>query len=154
MTRALVLAGVLAAVPAGAQPVPTDTSAAREVVATTQRFFDALAARDTEALETLLHPGAQIVSVSPEGQPQVEPAWLWIRGVTARTGPALRERMWSPRVEVDGPLATLWARYDFHVGERFSHCGVDAFQFVRDGPAWRLLTVAFTVQTDGCPAAP
>lgn len=152
--KCLALTLALLASAAVAQPVPPGASDAQDVVATTQRFFDALAARDSTALVELLHPGAQVVSVSPDGRVNTEPAWAWIHGVASWTGPALRERMHDPRVDVDGPLAALWARYDFHIGDDFSHCGTDAFQFVRDGPRWRLLTVTFTVQTEGCPSPP
>lgn len=30
-------------------------------------------------------------------------------------------------IQVDGPLATVWARYDFYLNGTFSHCGHDAF---------------------------
>lgn len=58
--------------------------------------------------------------------------------------------MWDAEVEVSGDLATLWAPYDFHIGERFSHCGFDAFHFVRQDGAWRIAALTYTVQTSGC----
>jgi hypothetical protein len=60
------------------------------------------------------------------------------------------ERIWAPEVRIDGNMATLWAPYDFHLGRRLSHCGMDAFQFVREGGAWKLIAVTFTARTEGC----
>ena len=51
-------------------------------------------------------------------------------------------------------MATLWATYDFHQGERFTHCGIDAFDFVRSGGEWRIVALTYTVQTVGCETAP
>lgn len=115
-------------------------------------LFQAMHDKDTAALDTLLHPRAQIVAVSERGV-GVRTAAEWIPTV-AQSTEALRERMWDTQVEIDGDLATLWAPYDFHRGERFSHCGTDAFQFVRERGGWKLISVAFTVRTTGCETAP
>jgi Domain of unknown function (DUF4440) len=131
---------------AAAAPDP----AAQEVVEAAQRLFDAMAARDSTALHALIHPDAAFIALLPDGRVHVQsdvPAW--IRAVAASPEP-WHERMWAPRVEVTGALATLWAPYTFHQGDTFSHCGTDAFQFVRDGEAWRLIVVTFTIQPEGC----
>jgi uncharacterized protein YecT (DUF1311 family) len=122
------------------------------VLQAAEALFQAMQNKDTAALDTLLHPRAQIVAVSERGV-GVRTAAEWIPTV-AQSAEALRERMWDPQVEVGGDLATLWAPYDFHRGERFSHCGTDAFQFVRERGGWKLISVAFTVRTTGCETAP
>lgn len=122
------------------------------VLLAAEALFQAMHDRDTAALDTLLHPRAQIVAVSERGV-GVRTAAEWIPTV-AQSAEALRERMWETQVEIDGDLATLWAPYDFHRGERFSHCGTDAFQFVRERGGWKLISVAFTVRTTGCVTAP
>jgi hypothetical protein len=116
------------------------------------QLFAAMQAKDTAALRTLMHPRAQIVSIASSGV-GVRSADEWIRGLT-RIPDELIERMWDPEVRIDGDLATLWAPYDFHLGERFSHCGIDAFQFVREGGAWKMITVTFTRRTTGCEERP
>lgn len=115
-------------------------------------LFQAMHDGDTTALRTLLHPRAQVVSVSDAGI-AVRAADEWIRALTASPD-ELIERMWDPQVRIDGGLATLWAPYDFHLGERFSHCGYDAFQFVREDGEWKMIAVTFTRRTAGCGEAP
>ncbi|HEX6368660.1 MAG TPA: lysozyme inhibitor LprI family protein [Longimicrobium sp.] len=122
------------------------------ILRATDALFQAMQAKDTTALRTLMHPRAQIVSVVPTGV-AVRTADEWIAGLSRNTD-ELIERMWDPQVQVDGDLATLWAPYDFHLGERFSHCGMDAFQFVREGGAWKMITVTFTRRTGGCQGPP
>jgi uncharacterized protein YecT (DUF1311 family) len=121
------------------------------VLLAAEALFQAMHDSDTAALDTLLHPRAQIVSVSEQGV-KVRTAAEWIPTV-ALSAEVLRERMWDAEVRIDGELATLWAPYDFHRGERFSHCGTDAFQFVREGGGWKLISVAYTVRTTGCETA-
>lgn len=66
------------------------------------------------------------------------------------------EPIWDVRIQMDGNLAQVWARYAFYLGKEFSHCGVDAFQLFK-GPdgKWRIFHLADTRQKDGCnvPAA-
>jgi uncharacterized protein YecT (DUF1311 family) len=122
------------------------------ILRATDALFQAMRAKDTAALRTLMHPRAQIVSIASSGV-GVRSADEWIRGLS-RNPDELIERMWDPQVQVDGDLATLWAPYDFHLGERFSHCGIDAFQFVREGGAWKMISVTFTRRTTGCEERP
>lgn len=122
------------------------------VLRATNALFQAMMEKDTAALRTLMHPRAQIVSVASTGT-AVRSADEWIRGLS-RMPDELIERMWDPEVRIDGDLATLWAPYDFHLGERFSHCGFDAFQFVRESGAWKMIAVTFTRRTTGCEERP
>jgi hypothetical protein len=62
--------------------------------------------------------------------------------------------MWDPRVELSGDLAALWAPYDFHLGERFSHCGHDAFHLRRTGEGWQIVALSYTIRRTGCAAPP
>ncbi len=62
----------------------------------------------------------------------------------------LRERAWAHRVRIEGNLATVWSRYDLHRGERFSHCGVDAFQLIRYPDGWKIVSIAYTRQEQDC----
>lgn len=107
-----------------------------------------MATGDAQRLATLLHPDARLVAVI-DGEAKVRTGEEWVAGIAASREP-VRERMWNPRVNVAGDVAALWAPYDLHVGDRFSHCGTNAFHFVRSGDTWRLLSVTFTVQKEGC----
>lgn len=120
-----------------------------EVIEATYRLFEAMRDRDAGVLAELLHPRAIIVGIAPGGEAQVRTAQEWVVMV-AESREVLDERMWDARVQIDGDLATLWAPYDFRRGGRFSHCGTDAFQFVRQDGAWRLIAVTFTRRTTQC----
>lgn len=56
------------------------------------------------------------------------------------------ERMWDPEVRIDGPVATLWAPYDFYNGLEFSHCGTDSFQLAKTPEGWKIVMVSYTAQ--------
>lgn len=140
--------------PVASGVIPADRAA--EVLAAAERLLLALRDRDTTTLRELMDPGVRFYSVRLDGAaPQLRTfdAEEFLRVVSASPEP-LVERIWDPRVEVDEPLASLWAAYDFHIGDRFSHCGRAAFHFVlRDG-TWRLTAETYTVRTNACAAPP
>jgi hypothetical protein len=48
------------------------------------------------------------------------------------------ERIQFDVVRVDGPLAIVWAPYEFYYKGKYSHKGVDSFQLVRVNGVWKI----------------
>jgi hypothetical protein len=65
------------------------------------------------------------------------------------------EPIWDVKIQMDGNMAQVWAKYGFYLGKEFSHCGVDAFQLFKgaDGK-WRIFHLADTRQKEGCNVPP
>jgi len=56
------------------------------------------------------------------------------------------ERGFGPIALVSGPLAVVWMPYDLYVNGAWSHCGVDAFTLYKVAGAWRIATMAWSVE--------
>ena len=124
----------------------------RAVLATVQRFFDALAARDQAAIMAEVVPEGRITSHRVrDGRVVVQTgAWSdWAAGLAGVTEP-LEERMYAPQVRIRGSLATVWTEYVFRRNGAFSHCGVDLFDMAKVDGRWRILNISFTVETERC----
>lgn len=137
--------------PAAAQDDATD------VLGVVERLFDGMRQRDTALLATLFDPGARLVSTGmSEGAPVARAISLpeFIAAVGRGQGDAWIERIYHPEVRVSDNLASVWTWYTFHVGERLSHCGVDAFQLVRGSDGWRIVALADTRRVEGCEEIP
>lgn len=139
------------------QPSPDSAAVAdREaVIAAVQTLFDAMRTRDTVAIRAAFTPGAQLVSIrTVPGAParfQTQPLGAFVTTI-GRASEELVERMWDPRVEIAGDIASLWAPYEFRRGAAFSHCGHDAVHLARTGEGWKIVGIAYTVITTGCTA--
>ncbi|WP_419942997.1 nuclear transport factor 2 family protein [Candidatus Palauibacter sp.] len=125
-------------------------------VAAVQALFDAMAARDGEAIRDLLTDGAVFTATaeSADGVEVRESTGAEFAASIGQPGPALLERMWEPHVMVQGPLAVVWTPYDFHVDGQFSHCGIDAVSLVHTGDGWRISSIAYTRERDSCAPSP
>lgn len=129
-------------------------SAQDSVYAVVTRLFDGMRARDTASMRAAFAPGAMLNSVSPSGVRR-DAIDAWIASVaSAPAGLVLDERLGDRVVQVSGDLASVWVDYWFFAGDRFSHCGVDAFVLARTNGEWRILSVADTRQREGCRPAP
>jgi len=125
-----------------------------EVLAVVGQLFDGMRARDAALLKSLFHPGALMTGTgmqdgshtvtmnAPDG---------WIESISAFSGGEIDERIYEPKVEISGPLAAVWAEYDLYVGGVFRHCGVDAFHLALTDDGWKIVHLADTRTTDGCP---
>lgn len=65
------------------------------------------------------------------------------------------EPIWEVKIQMDGNMAQVWAKYAFYVGKTFHHCGADAFQLFK-GPEgkWKIFHLADTRWTEGCNVPP
>lgn len=149
LALAIAMAVAHPAAPAQGQQ-PGDEEAVLAVITT---MFDGMRARDGEMIRSAFHPDARLLAtgMGPDGVPRVQiiPISDFIQQV-GQPGPSLDEQIFNPKVEIDGGLAQVWVDYTLHVGEDFSHCGVDSFQLARTAEGWKILSVADTRRQEGC----
>jgi hypothetical protein len=118
------------------------------------RLFDGMKARDAELLKSLFHPNALMTGTGMRNgsySVTMNPPDGWIESISSFDGGIIDERFYNPVVQVSGPLASVWTEYDLFVNEEFRHCGVDAFHLALTDEGWKIVHVADTRVTDGCP---
>jgi hypothetical protein len=155
LPRAIAIAAAIAAaLTAGAAPLAAQeamlSEAEREVVSVIETFFEGMLEKDAAKLRSTVSPNATLWGVDNRGAVSAMPIEQFITGVTTREGEGANERIFSPRVEMDGGTAHVWTFYTLHVGERFIHCGYDSFQMLRTGEGWKIVSVADTRRTENC----
>ena len=143
-TIALLSTGVAAALaPSASRAQSMDEKA---VVSAVERFFEGMLKADSMLMKSTVAAGARLTSVANrDGTPTLNVISMdqFITSAGSRP-PGTNEKVYRPEVRIDGDLATVWTFYTLHVGERFIHCGIDAFQLLRDGDTWRIVSLAFT----------
>lgn len=118
------------------------------VVGVAETVLRAITEADTALMRQLMDPGAAVTGIAelPGGEARQVSRITTDEFVPGIGDPdqGFLERMWSPRVRVQGALATVWAPYDFYVHGQFSHCGIDTFQLVRRPDGWRVAGLVYT----------
>jgi hypothetical protein len=149
MRLSLVLVAVLlGAVPASAQPADAPADSAEQAVrATVKALFDGMRAGDSAAVRAVFHDAARLYTAlgpADTAAGRSTPVDAFVRAVGAPRDRVWDERTWDVTVRIDGPLAQAWVPYVFYRGEERSHCGVNAVQLVRTADGWRILQLTDT----------
>lgn len=138
----------------GAQPPDPATKSA--VMAVVKRMFDGMRAADSSMVRTTFHSELRMVTVAKgrDGQLRFTVESTpdgFLKAVGTPRPAMLDERIFNERVEIDGPLASVWVDYNLYLGEKFMHCGIDHFLLARgDDGAWKIFSLADTRRTEGC----
>lgn len=126
----------------------------QEVEATIIQFFDAMRAADSTAIREAFFEDARLQSTGydEDGNPYLQNGDIarFITSVGSYPAGMLDERLFSMRIEVDGPLATAWTDYTFYAGGKLSHCGVNAFQMVQTSDGWKIHQITDTRRKEAC----
>ena len=59
------------------------------------------------------------------------------------------EEIWNVSVKIDGDFAQGWCDYAFYLGNKFSHCGIDAFELHKGKDGWKIFHLADTRRWEG-----
>jgi hypothetical protein len=130
-----------------------DAGEEKAIGAAIQKVFDGMAAHDAAMIRGAMTGDARLTPVRgdrPVASMTVDQFLKGIEGSQAK----LLERIWEPKVMVRGRLASVWAEYDFHSDGKFGHCGIDSFSMVKTADGWKIDSIAWTSETEGCRPSP
>lgn len=156
MRRLFLLAAFLLAAPLAAQrPTPADEAEKPAVLAVVKKLFDAMRSGDSAAARSVFAANATLMSVNtrgPEPRVQVDSLATFLRAVGTPRQQVLDERTFEETVLVQGNIAHAWTPYVLFLGDRFIHCGVDAFTMAKLADGWKVIALADTRTQQGCVA--
>jgi hypothetical protein len=133
----------------GLPPPGTDEGA---VMAPILAAFAGITARDSAAIRAQLRPSgnATVIMEKPDGTRTVKNVELAAYAEASPGPERYEERMIDPAIEIDGAMAMVWGPYSFSIDGVVRHCGFQHFDLVRDGEAWKIQNVTWSVRTTGC----
>jgi hypothetical protein len=136
-----------------ALPLVAADAEEKPVIAAIQTMFDGMAAHNPEMVKSAMTPDARLVAVRDGKIGASRSRDEMVQAITGGTAPLL-ERMWNPQVLVRGRIATVWTEYDFHADGKFTHCGIDTFLLLKTDEGWKIFSVTYTAETQGCKPSP
>jgi len=150
---AIVTALCIGATGAHAQAAGQNAADEAAIRAVITRLFDGMRARDSAMIAGTFAPGTRLVSAGTrKGALMIDPigAEEFAAVVAKATGPTWDERITGMSMQFDASLAAVWAPYEFWLGDKFSHCGVDAFHLAKLPAGWKIIALSDTQRRDGC----
>ena len=125
----------------------------REVLAVAQQFFDALEKGDTVAFRNLFLDDARTYYVQ-EKDTKIQAGSSSPNNFRFNKERVIRERFLENGVEVKihNRIAVVWGLYNLWINDKFSHCGVDAFTLLKTEQGWKISSLSYSRESEGCSA--
>lgn len=128
-----------------------------DVISVIQDMFDGMRKGDSTMVRSVFDPTARLQTtiLDKKGKPSIQSEDIsgFVAAVCTPHDQVWDERIWSYDVKIDGNLATVWTDYTFFLGEKMSHCGVNAFQLFFNGEDWKITQITDTRRNENCQTA-
>jgi len=125
-----------------------------QITAHIKTMFEYMRKGDATLMPALFEDEATLESVSfnKEGETMSRQSSIskFIEAVGQPHDEVWDERIHSYDINIDGPLAIAWTPYSFYVGDKFSHCGVNVFTFIKSDGVWKIRQMRDTRRKTGC----
>ena len=126
----------------------------KEILKKVQQFFDALETQDTVLFKSILLIEGETWAIS-EKDGSVKYSMRQFRDrLKTFVNPAnvIQERMLGAEIKIHKRIAMAWVPYTLDISGKFTHCGIDIFTMLKTSEGWKIASVAYTVEPDGCEA--
>jgi hypothetical protein len=71
-------------------------------------------------------------------------------GTKPKDAPKWIEKIFNPQIKVDAGIAQVWVDYTFYLDKELVHCGVNAFDLVRQDGVWKIHHIIDTRRKENC----
>lgn len=132
----------------------TDEKASAGAVA--DKLFEAMKAKSAAAIQSLFLDDGQLTALdkpkSGEGFSTTRnfSGAAFAKMISEAKAPEFIEKMPTKNVRIYGDSAVVIGRYTFHVGDKFSHCGTNAFHLLKSNGEWKIANASSTLETANC----
>lgn len=104
---------------------------------------------DPELLKTAFSDTAILQTITKDGVKNEE-IKDFIASISKMTKNDLDERITIEAIHADGNLASVFTPYSFYFKGKFSHCGANSFQLVKQNGEWKIQYLIDTRRKDNC----
>lgn len=143
---------ILLAAPVQLRAQTSEETSVREVI---NRLFTAMHKGDSTMLRSAFATEVTMATATKnkEGKPVLRREYSindFVKAVGKPQSQPISEEIWNLKIQIDGEFAQAWCDYALYVGNKFNHCGVDAFQLHKGPDGWKIFHLADTRRKDDC----
>ncbi|MBD8082051.1 nuclear transport factor 2 family protein [Chryseobacterium caseinilyticum] len=114
-----------------------------------RNLFLAMKNADSELLKTVFADAAILQTITKDGV-KTENINDFVSSISKMKKDDLDERISIEGIHTDGNLASVFTPYSFYFKGKFSHCGANSFQLVKQNGDWKIQYLIDTRRKDNC----
>lgn len=122
----------------------------KEIEKPIRDLFSAMKNADSELLKSAFAETAVLQTVTKGGVVKTDSMKDFVSTISTSSKGDLDERIIIESIHVDGELATVFTPYQFYYKGKFSHCGANSFQLVKQNDKWKIQYVIDTRRKENC----
>jgi hypothetical protein len=149
--KKLLVINLLLVISTGVFAQQSDTLAIKQTINT---LFDGMRKGDSTMLRSVFSKDMILQSIAnnKEGKAvlSIDKADDFVKAIGTPHTALYDERIVFSDIKIDGNLASVWAPYQFYLGDKFNHCGVDVFQLMKTANGWKIIYIVDTRRKDNC----
>ncbi|HCA06689.1 nuclear transport factor 2 family protein [Chryseobacterium sp.] len=105
---------------------------------------------DPELMKSAFAENAILQSIAKDGTVKNENVQEFIASVSKFSKDDLDEKIIIDAIHTDGGLASVFTPYSFYFKGKFSHCGANSFQLVKQQNDWKIQYIIDTRRKENC----
>jgi hypothetical protein len=114
------------------------------------KLFAAMKSSDGKAIQDCFADSAILQTITRTGKIRNESVREFAKQISTLPKDSADERITYDILKVDDGLATAWTPYQFYYAGKFSHCGVNSFQLIRQNGFWKIQYLIDTRRRINC----
>lgn len=143
---------IILTVAISAQSQINETKEKQAVLEKVNQFFSALEKKDTALFKSISFTNTQVWS-SRSMADSIKTSMRYVSDDILRLSvmkETIEEKPLKYDISLHGNIAIVWAPYTLSLSGKFSHCGIDVFTLLKTNEGWKIISIAYTVEPDGC----
>jgi len=120
-----------------------------EVEKPIRNLFIAMKNGDPELLKTVFSDTAILQTITKDGVKN-EDIKEFITSISKMSKDDLDERITIDAIHIDRSLASVFTPYSFYFKGKFSHCGANSFQLIKQNGEWKIQYLIDTRRKENC----
>lgn len=105
---------------------------------------------DPVLLKSVFTENAIMQTITKDGMVKSDSVQDFISSISKFSAGDLEEKIIIDAIHTDGNLASVFTPYSFYLKGKFSHCGANSFQLVKQNDEWKIQYIIDTRRKENC----
>ena len=105
---------------------------------------------DPVLLKSVFTENAIMQTITKDGMVKSDSVQDFISSISKFSAGDLEEKIIIDALHTDGNLASVFTPYSFYLKGKFSHCGANSFQLVKQNDEWKIQYIIDTRRKENC----
>lgn len=123
----------------------TEKDAVKESV---EKLFTGMKNADTTMIKSVFADDAILQTITKNNTVKTDKVEDFVNSISKLSKNDADEKIRFEAIHIDGDLASVFTPYEFYFKGKFSHCGANSFQLVKQNDVWKIQYLIDTRRTN------